>query len=148
MNEDFEIFQKSKAVMTSVLSNPKLFEELRSSYLSSSDRDETCTSGRLCQISPPDFNAPPTPTKASLHSTKTGRNPSPTEAMAQGAIKTKPATGGAKSGRRQNVAGAKKGARTIAPRKAALVKNGKITKVCAVPPSSAGLSSLGQDARG
>jgi hypothetical protein len=50
--------------------------------------------------------------------------------MAQGAIKTRPAAGTVKAGRRQNVASVKKGARTIAPRKAALVKNGKITKVC------------------
>ncbi|KAG0647026.1 non sense mediated decay [Hyphodiscus hymeniophilus] len=57
--------------------------------------------------------------------------------MAQGAIKTRPAAGTAKSARRQNAPGAKKGARTIAPRKAALVKNGKITK-----KYSAGLTAM------
>lgn len=50
--------------------------------------------------------------------------------MAQGAIKSKPAAGTAKSGRRQTVLGPKKGARTIAPRKQALVRNAKMTKVC------------------
>ena len=50
--------------------------------------------------------------------------------MAQGAIKSKPAASTAKSSRRQNVLGPKKGARTIAPRKQVLVRNAKMTKVC------------------
>jgi hypothetical protein len=53
--------------------------------------------------------------------------------MAQGTIKagkksTAPTVKG--SGGRKTVLGPKKGARTIAPRKAGLVRNAKMTKVC------------------
>ncbi|CAG8979260.1 hypothetical protein HYALB_00012901 [Hymenoscyphus albidus] len=60
--------------------------------------------------------------------------------MAQGTIKasSKSTAPTAKSsGRRQNVLGPKKGARTIAPRKANLVRNAKMTK-----KHSAGLISM------
>ncbi len=52
--------------------------------------------------------------------------------MAQGTIKSKKlTTATAKaSGRRQNVLGPKKGARSIAPRNQVLVRNAKMTKVC------------------
>ena len=54
--------------------------------------------------------------------------------MAQGAIKSKPTAGTTKTSRRQNILGPKKGARTIAPRKQALVKNAKMTKVWHLAP--------------
>ncbi|KUJ11855.1 uncharacterized protein LY89DRAFT_673675 [Mollisia scopiformis] len=58
--------------------------------------------------------------------------------MAQGAIKSKKPTGPtSKTSRRQPVLGPKKGARTIKPRNAALVKNAKITK-----KHSAGLTAM------
>lgn len=48
--------------------------------------------------------------------------------MAQGAIKAKKPSASAKS-RKPAVLGPKKGSRMIAPKKAVLVKNAKITKV-------------------
>lgn len=48
--------------------------------------------------------------------------------MAQGAIKSKKLSTASK-GKRPAVLGPKKGARTIAPKKAVLVKNAKMTKV-------------------
>lgn len=48
--------------------------------------------------------------------------------MAQGAIKTKK-TAAKPSGRRDNVLGPKKGARSIKPKKQALVQNAKMIKV-------------------
>ena len=56
--------------------------------------------------------------------------------MAQGTIKSKKlTTATAKSSKhRPTVLGAKKGARTIAPRKQVLVKNAKMTKVRRIPP--------------
>ncbi len=54
--------------------------------------------------------------------------------MAQGTLKSKKLTTATakNSGRRANVPGAKKGARMIAPRRAVLVAQGRITKVCVV----------------
>ncbi|RFU28522.1 hypothetical protein B7463_g7818, partial [Scytalidium lignicola] len=59
--------------------------------------------------------------------------------MAQGTIKSKKLTTATakSSGRRENVLGPKKGARTIKPRKATLVQNAKMTK-----KHSAGLTAL------
>lgn len=48
--------------------------------------------------------------------------------MAQGAIKSKKLSTASK-GKKPTVLGPKKGARAIAPRKAVLVKNAKMTKV-------------------
>jgi len=48
--------------------------------------------------------------------------------MAQGAIKSKKLSIASK-GKKPTVLGPKKGARTIAPKKAVLVKNAKMTKV-------------------
>jgi hypothetical protein len=49
--------------------------------------------------------------------------------MAQGAIKAKKPSNSIR-GKKPSVLGPKKGARTIAPKKAVLVKNAKMTKVC------------------